>query len=140
MFKPVILFKVCQIRFKRDLVREPDLDRRIYILRDFQFSMLVFLTLGHVLSWQFDCTRLYLFGCGRTNLLDLISIWGNQVPTNATGQRDYKLVPVWILACQIQLIELELPLSDIYFNHSNYKFELRKSFFFFSIDVIQGKF
>ena len=28
------------------------------------------------------------------------------------------------------IFELELPLSDIYFNHSNYRFELRKSIFF----------
>ena len=38
------------------------------------------------------------------------------------------------------IFELELPLSDIYFNHSNYRFELRKSIFFFSTDVTQGKF
>ena len=38
------------------------------------------------------------------------------------------------------IFELELSFSNIYFNHSNYRFELRKYIFFFSTDVTQGKF
>ena len=36
------------------------------------------------------------------------------------------------------IFELELPLSNIYVNHSNYRFEMRKSFFFFPTDEKRG--
>ena len=38
------------------------------------------------------------------------------------------------------IFELELPLSNIYVNHSNYSFELRNNFFLFPTDATQGKF
>ena len=51
-----------------------------------------------------------------------------------------KLIPIFWAngGPRPSIFELELPLSKIYFNHSNYRFELRKTFFSFQQISLKG--